>query len=94
MKEYIICSAAYWNDGKKREHQPKNIDMGIVVCGRRHHNCITTISEFKTSNSVRVIQGFLTNTDRFVDRSEAAVIAFKSGQVDKLKKKLFSEDLY
>jgi len=94
MNEYLICAAAYWNDGKKREHQPQNVDIGIVVCGRRHHNCITTLSEFKKSKGIRVIQGFLTSTDRFVDRNEAAKIAYESGQVSKLKKKLFSEDLY
>jgi hypothetical protein len=40
------------------------------------------------------IQGFLTNTDRFVDRKEAAQIALDSGQIKEEVKKLFSEDLY
>ena len=40
----ILCSAIHVKDGKKYEHQPKNIDLGFVVCGRRHHNCFYTIS--------------------------------------------------
>jgi hypothetical protein len=42
------------------------------------------------------VQGFLTNTDRFVDRIEGREIAIKSGQVkeEEIGKKLFSEDLY
>ncbi len=42
MKEYILSAANYYNDGKKHEHQPNNIEIGFVVCGRRHHNCIGT----------------------------------------------------
>jgi hypothetical protein len=39
-------------------------------------------------------QGFLTNTDRFVDRKEAGQIAFDAGQIKEETKRLFSEDLY
>jgi hypothetical protein len=39
-------------------------------------------------------QGFLTNTDRFVSREEAAKIAFESGQITEETTRLFSEDLY
>ena len=40
------------------------------------------------------VQGFITNTDRFVDREEASKIAFESGQTKELKKRLYSEDIY
>lgn len=40
------------------------------------------------------IQGFLTNTNRFVDRKEAAKIAYEAGQIEREKKYLFSEDVY
>jgi hypothetical protein len=44
------------------------------------------------------IQGFLTNTNEFVDRVEAREIALKAGQLEGRKvhheTKLFSEDLY
>jgi hypothetical protein len=39
-------------------------------------------------------QGFLTNTDRFVEREEAAQIAFEAGQIKQHKIVLYSEDLY
>jgi len=42
------------------------------------------------------IQGFLTNTNRFVDREEGAKIALSCGQIKELKygSILYSEDLY
>ena len=42
-KEYIICSAIWFRDGKKYEMQPKNIESGFVISGRRHHNCYATL---------------------------------------------------
>jgi hypothetical protein len=41
-----------------------------------------------------VIQGFLTNKDRFVDRYEAAKIALESGQIKEPTAKLYSEDVW
>ena len=38
--------------------------------------------------------GFLTNDNRFVERAEAAEIAFKSGQIKIQKTYLFSEDVW
>lgn len=99
LMEYILCSAIYFNDGVKHVHQPKNIDTGFVVCGRRHHNCFATFNAIGVSKPKRIermdeVQGFLTNTDRFVDRVEGAEIAYASGQTSTKKAKLFSEDLY
>ena len=72
INEYILCSAIWFNDGKKHIHQPKNIDRGYVISGRRHHNCFASIVAIKGENwgrnTIREIQGFITNTDRFVDR--------------------------
>ena len=39
-------------------------------------------------------QGFITNLDRFVDRKEAAEIAYSSGQINEPVLTLYSEDLY
>lgn len=96
MKEYILCAANYYNDGKEYVHQPKNITVGYVVCGRRHHNIISLLGQVFDTNSRHCEQGFLTNTDRFVDRIEAMEIATKAGQVNNTRKDklLFSEDLY
>lgn len=95
--EYIICSAVYFNDGKQYVHQPINIDKGFVICGHRHHNCFMT-AYILNKQRVRAIetQGFLTNTNRFVDRIEAKHIAVKANQVSTeiMKDELFSEDIY
>lgn len=99
---YIICAAIWFKDGNKYSHQPRNIDSGIVVCGRRHHNCFLTAFELNGGKRIeglseanaKAVQGFLTSNDIFVDRKEAGQIAFDAGQISKLTNCLFSEDLY
>lgn len=96
---YIICAAIWFDDGKKHEHQPRNIDSGFVVAGRRHHNVFSTMADIKDVSCKdfgysKNIQGFLTSDDRFVNRKEAGQIAFDAGQTAKLTERLFSEDLY
>lgn len=39
---YILCAAIWYNDGQEHDGQPKNIDTGFVIAGRRHHNCYAT----------------------------------------------------
>lgn len=104
--EYIICAANWYDDGKNYPHGPKNVKTGFIVCGRRHHNCISTFSrivgfpydEHGQYLSNKEMQGFLTSKDRWVTRLEAAEIAMHANQVDKeninWKLGLFSEDLY
>lgn len=99
-QEYILCAAVWFRDGKPHEHQPINIDTGIVVCGQRHHNCLftawalrkglTSLSEARGN----AIQGFLTSKNRFIDRKEAGEIAYNAKQIDQETDCLFSEDLY
>lgn len=101
---YIICSAIWFKDGNVYHHQPKNVDSGIVVAGRRHHNCFLTAQQLsgggnggtkiKNLSENGIVQGFLTSDDKFVNRKEAGKIAFDAGQIDKLTECLFSEDLY
>jgi hypothetical protein len=99
---YIICAAIWFKDGKKYSHQPRNVDSGLVVCGRRHHNCFLTAFELNGGKKIEglneldenAVQGFLTSDDRFVNRKEAGQIAFNAGQTAKLTECLFSEDLY
>ena len=99
VPEYLLCSAIWFDDGiDNYVHQPLNIKTGYVVCGRRHHNCFTTVAMLqgirKERNTKDEVQGFLTNKDRFVDREEAAQIALVSGQIKEPKKRLFSEDVW
>jgi len=98
-REYILCAAVWLQNKKQYELQPKNIESGIVVCGRRHHNCFITLLQFlpKRTKYDKIIQGFITNKDRFVNRDEAEDIARKAGQIAKPileHKGLLSEDLY
>ena len=93
MKEFIICAANYYNDGIKHVYTPKNINIGFVICGRRHHNCIAIFAEMmkfheynRYSDKAMIIkhteiQGFLTNTNRFVNRKEAYKIAHEANQI-------------
>lgn len=107
MEEFIICSAIHYNDGKIYTSVPKNIDFGFVVCGRRHFDCseifnliATNTADFDKSK-ISKVRGFLTNSNRFVDRKEAYKIAFNAGQIIGPNKDypeneigLTSEDLY
>ena len=100
-KETIICSAIWFKDGLKHEHQPFNIEAGFVVCGHRHHNCFTTAHILQpTHDYIKIcdVQGFITNTNRFVDRKEGWVIAYNAKQINDENSPpvgtLFSEDIY
>ena len=94
---YITCSAIWFNDGIKHNHQPFNIETGFVICGHRHHNCFMTayiLNDNEKVKGLEEIQGFMTSENNFVDRKEGGQIAFKAGQTSELKTRLFSEDLY
>lgn len=105
-KEYILCSAVWfidydndYNQIVKDQSRPINITKGIVICGQRHLQCLRTFGFIMQKRTVlpevgESIQGFLTNTNRFVNREEAGIIAFEAGQTEELKKTLYSEDLY
>lgn len=100
ISEKIICSANWYKDLPTPVYKPNNIEKGIVFCGHRHVHCLhqmIAITGKRQCEAGEEIQGFLTDTNRFVDREEAAKIAIGSGQIKKLKyssKHLYSEDLY
>ena len=97
IKEYIICSAIHFQLEDRFVHQPRNIKSGIVVCGRRHHNCFLTAKYMDIiTKDYPSTQGFMTNTDRFVDRKEGMKIAIEADQIiaDHIGTSLYSEDIY
>ena len=98
VKEYILCAAIWFDDGKQYVFQPINITTGIVLCGYRHHVIFQQIGglvgERKNLGIFEKEQGFLTSFNRFVDREEGAKIAFEAGQTIRNLQTLFSEDLY
>jgi hypothetical protein len=99
---FLLCSAIWYKDLPTMRLLPKNCNKGIVLCGWRHANIIAQMEAtmglrtvINGKNSVgEYEQGFLTNDNRFVDRAEAAEIAFKSGQIKIEKTYLFSEDVW
>ena len=93
IKEFIICAAIWIKDGEQYEEQPEGIDNGYVICGRRHHNCYQTITILKgdcneylnrlnlTEEDYRDHQGFVTSTNRYVNRKEAWKIALENNHL-------------
>ena len=104
-REYILCSAIHYDDGKqnRKRRSFSYPETGILICGYRHADIISILP---TNNSMRndgieykCTQGFLTSKGRFVNREEAYKIAFREDQllegVDFTgKTMLYSEDIY
>ena len=108
MKEYILCAATWYKtlETNYTVLLPTNITEGIVITGYRHGYIISLLKALTGIRSVEpdcgeYIQGFLTNTNRFVDRKEAYKIAYDNDQIIGPNKNyktnyvgLTSEDLY
>lgn len=93
-KEYILCAAikrkkprtehiCYYNDLKQ---------IYSIEIGYRHPDIMYRF--FREMDMSPDSQGFYTSRGRFVNRKEAAKIAFECGQTKELKNQLFSEDIY
>lgn len=94
-QEYIICAAIHVDDELSWLHQPENITTGIVLCGWRHDNIWYNWIQLSTGKTRRTVHlGFLTSKNRFVNRKEAAAIAFDAGQIPEPSECLLSDDLY
>lgn len=107
-KEYIACSAIYYDDGNIYPYQNiYGIKSGFVIgCFRHSTNPFPQNPyfggkendlEFPTKNTCcKVHQGFITSYGRYVDRKEALEIAIKANQVKKEEcgPQLYSEDIF
>lgn len=61
---------------------PKEGEYPVIVTERRHCNCFEVIWNSKIDYDKKTCeQGFMTNRSRFVDRYEAAEIAWRARQV-------------
>jgi hypothetical protein len=69
---------------------------GVIWTGRRHSDVIRKIIDQcgREAAPVRGAQGFITECGKFLDRKDAAKVAFEAGQVPELHPILMSEDLY
>lgn len=102
--ERIYCAAIWYKDLPTAKYMPTNIDKGIVVEGHRHADIIRTVvnllgkrtCQFGEDCAGESEQGFVTNKNRFVNRSEAMDIARNANQIisDTTFRELYSEDLY
>ena len=97
--ETVLCSAIWYDDGEVYPHQETyGVKTGFVLCGYRHHNIIgvfSTNDKFrKDGKAYKTMQGFVTSSGRFVDREQAAIIAYNAFQTERCGGKLYSEDLY
>ena len=101
MQEKIMCAANWYKD-IPCEMPPINVDRGLVLCGFRHGFIINEMHELTKLRTCTFgedacgnhVQGFLTNHNRFVDRNEAALVAYISDQVGRRLIYLISENLW
>ena len=81
-----MCAATWFKEQPTAHFLPKNIDIGVVI-GGINHTQILHIANALLGN-VQYQQGkqeygFLTSTNRFIDRKEAYVIAKEQGQLNR-----------
>jgi len=78
---------------EKIKHAAWKRNDGVVAIAKQHADCIRK-SPPDTCMKGSENQGFVTDTDRYVEREEAAEIAFKAGQIEKQPRILFSEHMW
>ena len=71
----------------------------LIISGYRHADCFLNLANFNKFSGLAIFhgnfeQGFIDLDNKFYTREEAAIMAFKHGQITKEVKKLYSEDLY
>ena len=79
--------------------KPRNSDYFQVMCGKRHCNVLEVMHKLGIEyEKVSSVQGFFTDDDQFIDRYDAARMAYMNGQLSKdseLWQKIHnSEDIY
>ncbi|MBS1960755.1 MAG: hypothetical protein JST04_00960 [Bdellovibrionales bacterium] len=85
-KEYILCAAIHWDNinALNEDLRASNKDNGLTSIGYRHVNCMELLNKLTEGyyyNIANLTYGFLTNTNRFVDRKEAYIIAKAANQI-------------
>lgn len=83
-KEYILCAAIKRMESKKCTPYYEGMnDICNIEIGYRHHDIL---QRFKGEVSTKQVdQGFYTSKGRFVNRSEAMLIAWRAEQVSAKK---------
>jgi hypothetical protein len=80
---------------------PVNINNGFVILGRGHKECddlAEDLVDFAVIDDIDKVYGFLTTSNRFVDRYEAFQIAKNADQlfsfIDKNQDTLWAGDIF
>jgi hypothetical protein len=78
------------------QHAAIRTSENIIVFDKTHADCFKKLYKLNALLTDDDIQGFFTSYHRFVDREEAAMVAYKSFQIDFYEEKLplTSEDLW
>ena len=82
------------------QYTPIGSEYPNIVCGKRHCDCFEWMFKHRVNyDKETCVQGFLTNTNQFVDRYDAMDIALDWGQIKRSDeyiegKPLYSEDLW
>ena len=97
--EWILCAATKRIEPRKVVSNPYHAgtnDILNVELGYRHHDIFRrfNVEDDNTVDTGMYAQGFFTSKGRWVNRKEAAEIAYKAGQTDEPIRMLTSEDLY
>lgn len=101
-------AARIWHQGWAYVPQPRSVDETIIAAAvmlddevwqlpspARHHHILWAIDQVLPGRAIEAHeQGFITNTGRYVGRTDARRIAIMAGQTDTDKPELFSEDLW
>ena len=62
--------------------KPLDSNYYQIMCGKRHYNVLELMYKHGLDyHKVGAVQGFLTDDDQFVDRYDAARMAYHSGQL-------------
>lgn len=105
--EFILCAAYRFKEGYRTPRMEEitakdgtmvediyyepHKDVFRMAVGWRHPDILYKYGDIIDKSDTG---GFMTSKGRYVDREEAAKIAFETGQIDKEKRVLYSEDLY
>ena len=72
-----------------------NDNYPIILTAKRHCDIYEYLHNYHIIfDKTNCTEGFITNADQFVDRYEAAAMAYDYGQIDKELTILYSEDLW
>lgn len=94
----IICAAI-----KIKYIDSENVVQELIVCGRRHSDCLQVIHRLDNKHTESKVQGFINHKGVFLDRKEALAHALECGQLSATHRwyqkdhnidELYSEDLY